>query len=168
MPVPRPPTTTLPAVDQLEPAPVTVTVPTPPGRLPTVPKESANVPPFWIVSVPVPFAPTVRFRASAPGRLITVGFGVTVLMMASSVCLGKVESQLPLKNQSGVNRPVQFLVWACVETADAAKSAMVASNLDETNLPPARARDVARRRGPMENSRRGSYSIRPPTNRQWY
>ena len=61
-------------------------------------------------------------------------------MFASSVCLGKVESQLPLKNQLEVNVPVQ-LVWACVETVDAAKSATIASNLDETTL--------ARRRVPV-------------------
>ena len=55
VPVPNPPTTMPPAFDQLAPAPVTVTVPTPPGRSPTVPNELAKVPPFWIVSVPVPF-----------------------------------------------------------------------------------------------------------------
>ena len=37
VPVPRPPTTTVPAFVQLEPAPVTVTVPSPPGRLPINP-----------------------------------------------------------------------------------------------------------------------------------
>ena len=133
--MPWPPTTMSPAFDQLEPGPVTITVPTPPDRLPIVPKESANVPPVWIVSIPVPFGPTDRFLANAPGSLITVAFGVTVLMFPSVVCLGKPASQLPLKNQLEENCPVQ-LVWACVETVDAAKSAIAASNLDETNLQP--------------------------------
>ena len=96
-----------------------------------------------------------------PGSLITVEFGVTVLMFASVVCLGTPASQLPVKNQSEENCPVQ-LVWACVETVDAAKSAIVASNLDETNLQPARARDVAPRRGPVDDSRRGSHPISAP------
>ena len=72
-----------------------------------------------------------------PGSLITVAFGVTVLMFASVVCLGKPPFQLPLKNQLEENAPVQLL-WACAETVDIATSAIVASNLDETNLPPAR------------------------------
>jgi len=149
----------VPAVDQLEAAPVTVTVPTPPGRLPIVPKESANVPPFWIVSIPVLFAPMVRFRANAPGSLITVAFGVTVLMFPSVVCLGKPASQLPLKNQLEETAPVQ-LVWACIETVEAVKSAIPASNLGGTNLQPP-APDVARRRGPMDDSRRGSHLMSP-------
>jgi hypothetical protein len=66
-------------------------------------------------------------------------------MFASSVCLGKVESQLPDKNQLEVNCPVQLRVWACVETVDAAKSAIAGSNVDRTNLQPARARDIAPR-----------------------
>ena len=134
VPVPTPPTTMLPAFDQLEPAPVTVTEPSPPVRLPTVPNESAKVPPFWIASIPVPFGPTDRFLANAPGLLITVEFGVTVLMLASSVCLGKLESQLPLKNHSDETRPVQLRVWAYVDTVDVAKSAIVASPLNKTNL----------------------------------
>src|ERR1700722_13604191 len=85
VPVPWPPTTMFPAFAQLDPAPVPVPVPPPPGRLPIAPDESANVPPLWIVSIPVPFTPTVRFRACAPGSLSTVEFGVTVLMFASSV-----------------------------------------------------------------------------------
>ena len=54
VPVPWPPTTTLPAFDQLEPAPDTVTVPTPLAKFPIAPNESANVPPDWIASIPVP------------------------------------------------------------------------------------------------------------------
>ena len=164
--MPWPPTTTPPAFDQLEPAPVTVTVPSPPGKLPTVPKELANVPPVWIVSIPVPFEPTERFRAAAPGLATAVEFGVTASMFPSVVCLGKPASQLPDKNQSEENRPVQLVVWACVETVDAAKSAIVASNLDETNLRPARARDVTSRRGPMGESRCGSHPISAQSNRQ--
>jgi hypothetical protein len=62
--------------------------------------------------------------------------------------------QLPLKNQLEVNVPVQSL-WACVETVDAATSAIAASNVDETNLPAARAGDVAPRHDRMDDSRRG-------------
>jgi hypothetical protein len=161
--VPKPPTTTPPALDQLEPDPVTVTVPTPPGRLPIVPKESANVPPFWIVSIPVPFEPTDRFLACAStlGSLITVAFGVTVLMFASSVCLGKPPIQLPAKNQLEENRPVQS-DWACVETVEAAKSAIAISNMAETNLQTARAGDAEPRRDTMKNSRCDSPPISAP------
>ena len=59
-----------------------------------------------------------------PGSATSVEFGVTVLMFASVVCLGKLASQLPLKNQLEENCPVQ-LVWACVDDV-AASSAMVA------------------------------------------
>src|SRR6476620_9796008 len=124
MPVPWPPTTTLPAVNQLEPAPVTNTVPSPPGRLPTVPKELFNVPPVWIVSIPVPFEPTVKFWADAPALAITVAFGVTVLMFPSVVCWGTPPIQLPLKNQLEENCPVQ-LDCACVDDV-AASNATVA------------------------------------------
>src|SRR6476619_2822602 len=107
MPTPWPPTTTVPALDQLEPAPVTVTVPDPPVRLPTNPAEVFSVPPAWIVSVPIPFGPTDRFCANAPGSESTVAFGVTVLMFASSVCLGKPPNQLPARNQFEEHCPVQ-------------------------------------------------------------
>ena len=92
-----------PAFDQLEPAPVTVTVPRPPARLPMAPKLSAKAPPPWIVSIPVPPWPTVRFRANASGVVISVELGVTVSMFASIVCLGKPPIQLPLRNQSEEN-----------------------------------------------------------------
>ena len=95
-----------PAFDQLEPAPVTVTV-GPPARLPMAPKLSADAPPPWIVSTPVPPRPTTRFRANASGVVISVELGVTVSMFASIVCLGKPPIQLPLRNQFEVNCPVQ-------------------------------------------------------------
>jgi hypothetical protein len=82
-------------------------------------------------------------------------------MFASVVCLGKPASQLPLKNQLEENCPVQ-LVWACVETVDAATSAIVASNADETNLQPARVRDIAARRAPVDDHRHGSHRIPAP------
>ena len=44
VPVPRPPTTTLPAFDQLEPPPVTVTVPSPPGQIADRPERIAQCP----------------------------------------------------------------------------------------------------------------------------
>jgi hypothetical protein len=67
VPVPWPPTTTELTFVQLEPAPVTVTVPSPPGRLPIVANPLTNVPPVWIVSIPVPFESTrdCWFRARA-------------------------------------------------------------------------------------------------------
>ena len=129
-------------VRPLEPAPDTVTVPCPPGKLPINPPISVNVPPFWITSIPVPFVPTVRFSAVAPAPLISVELGVTVFMFASVATPGTPRgSQLTGLNQPLETAPVQ-LVWACVETVDAAKSAIVASNPDERNLQAARARDV--------------------------
>jgi hypothetical protein len=67
-------------------------------------------------------------------------------------------TQLPPKNQLEDNSPVQ-LDWACVETVDAAKSAIVVSNVDKTNSQPAHVPDVAPRRGPMDNHRHGSRPI---------
>ena len=133
VPVPWPPTTTVPMFVHVEPAPDTVTVPCEPGKLPTNPPTSVNVPPFWIVSIPVPFWPTDRFRAVAPGIATTVEFGVTVSMFALVATVGTPAFQLPAVNQSEETAPVQS-VWACVETVDATKSAIAASNLDETNL----------------------------------
>jgi hypothetical protein len=62
-------------------------------------------------------------------------------MFPSVVCRGKPEIQLPDKNQLGETAPVQ-LDWACVETVDAAKSAIVVSKVDKANLQPARAREA--------------------------
>ena len=124
-----------PAFDQLEPAPVTVTVPRPPARLPMAPKLSANAPPPWIVSTPVPPRPTTRFRANASGVVISVELGVTVSMFASIVCLGKPPIQFPLRNQFEENCPVQSEVCARVGTVDAARSAIVARAVDEPNCP---------------------------------
>jgi hypothetical protein len=114
---------------QVEPAPVNVTVPSPPGKLLSIPEDAATVPSAWIVSIPVPFTPMVRVRANAPGLTTTTEFGVTVLMFPSVVCRGKPASQLPLRNQLEENCPTQ-LVWACVELADAMNSAIVAGNLE--------------------------------------
>jgi len=66
-------------------------------------------------------------------------------MSPSVVCLGKPPIQLPAKNQLEENCPVQSL-WACAETVNAAKSAIVANSLDKTNLEPTFAREVAPRR----------------------
>src|SRR5579863_5801864 len=146
VPAPRPPTTMASTFVQLEPAPVTVTAPTPPGRLPIVPNSSTSVPPFWIVSVPAPFWPTARLLASALSVLITVRFGVTVLMLTSNVRLGIPASQLGPRNQSDEDHPSQPVVWAYVETVDAAKNVIVVSNAAGTNLQPVRPREVAPRR----------------------
>ena len=71
---------------QLEPGPVTVTVPVEPADCPTEPPPLFTVPPSWIVRVPVPRPPTTTLPAfdqlepapvtvtvpSPPGRLPTV------------------------------------------------------------------------------------------------
>ena len=158
VPVPEPPTTTFEMFVHVEPAPDTVTVPREPGKLPTNPPKSVNVPPFWTTSVPIPFWPTPRFRAVAPALVTAVEFGVTVSMFALVAAVGTPAFQLPAVNQSEETAPVQ-LVWARVETVDAAKTAIVASNMDKTNLQPARTRDVAPRRGPMDDSGRGLHPI---------
>src|SRR5579863_2316753 len=161
VPVPWAPITTEPAVDQLEPAPVTVTVPCAPDRLPTVENEPANVPPAWIVSIPVPVWPTERFWALAPGLATTVEFGVTVSMFGLVVAVGIPPSQLPDMNQLEETAPVQVFC-ACVGRVDAAKSAIVTSNIDETNLRPARARDAAPLRGPTADRPGGSHPTLAP------
>jgi hypothetical protein len=86
-------------------------------------------------------------------------------MFALVAAVGTPAFQLPAGNQSDETAPVQ-LVWAYVETVDAVKSAIAASNMDETILQPVRARDVVPRRSPMEDSRRGSHPITAPINRQ--
>jgi hypothetical protein len=124
VPVPKPPTTMVPVFVHVEPAPDTVAVPREPGRSPTNPPKSVNVPPFWTTSIPIPFSPTERFRALAPALVIAVEFGVTVLMFALVAAVGTPAFQLPAANQSEEIAPVQ-LVWACVDTVDAASSASV-------------------------------------------
>jgi hypothetical protein len=66
---------------------------------------------------------------------------------------------LPLENHSEETCPVQFLVWACVEAVDATKSAIVASNPQATDFPPARAGDAVPWRDPMEIGRCDSRPI---------
>ena len=84
-PVPKLPILSPPLVPliQLEPGPVTVTVPVEPAVNPTEPPPLFTVPPSWIVSVPVPWPPTTMEPAldqlapapvtvtvpSPPGRL---------------------------------------------------------------------------------------------------
>jgi hypothetical protein len=140
---------------QFEPGPVTVTSPLP--NWPTTPPAKVkSVPPFWMVRLPTPIWPTTRRCATAPAVAITVAFGNVTLIFASlPPSTGTPAVQLAAVNQSGETVPVQ-LVWACVETADTAKSALVARNLDETNLQAAHARDLTRRAGPMDDSRCGS------------
>ena len=100
----------------------------------------------------------MRIGALALPPLISVEFGVTVSMFALVAAVGTPATQLSALNQPLETAPVQ-LVWACVETVDAVKSAIVASNVDKTNLHPARARDVAPRRVPMDDSGRSSHPI---------
>lgn len=59
---------------------------------------------------------------------MTVAFGVAVSIFALVASVGTPASQLPGANQSEELIPVQF-VWACVETVDTVKSAIIASNL---------------------------------------
>ena len=76
-------------------------------------------------------------------------------MFALVAAFGTPAFQLPGLNQPLETAPVQ-LVWAYVATVNVATSAIVASNLDKTNLQPARAGDVTPLRGPLDESRRGS------------
>jgi hypothetical protein len=101
-------------------------------------------------------------KAVAPAPLISVEFGVTVSMFTLVSAFGTPVLQLPGLNQPLEVAPVQLVTWACVETVDAVKSAIAASNLEEKNLPPARAAVVAPRGGPMDDSRRGSHPIFNP------
>ena len=62
VPVPEAPTWMVPLFVHVEPAPDTVTVPSEPGELPTnPPRVLATVPPFSMVSLPVPEPPITRF-----------------------------------------------------------------------------------------------------------
>ena len=84
---------------------------------------------------------------------------------------GTPASQLRKLNQPLENAPVQ-LVWAWVETVDAAKSANVASKLEKTNLQPARARDVTPARSDGKQSTRfaphlGPHQSAVPTIKNW-
>jgi hypothetical protein len=85
-------------------------------------------------------------------------------MFALVAAIGTPASQLPGLNQPLETVPVQ-LVWACVETVDAMKSAIIASKLDEANLLQARAPDVVPRHGLMDDRRCGSRPISAPN--QW-
>ena len=96
-------------------------MPCDPGKLPANPPTSVNVPPFWIVSTPVPVWPTDRFRAVAPGIATSVEFGVTVSTFALVATVGTPAFQLPAVNQSEETAPVQS-VWAFVEIVDAMKA----------------------------------------------
>ena len=108
VPVPMPPTTTFPMFVHVEPAPVTVTVPCEPGKLPTAPKASVTVPPLWIVSMPVPFWPTARFSAVPAGVATTVGFGDTVSMLAFVPAVGTPALQLRHKPIRGRPGPIRL------------------------------------------------------------
>jgi hypothetical protein len=90
--------------------------------------------------------------------MITVAFGIKVLMLASRVSVGLPPIQFSARNQSEETAPVQSEVWACAETVVAATSAIVANNLEETNLTPVRAGDAV----PLDDSRRGSHPISAP------
>ena len=114
-----------------------------------------------MVTVPLPpeIKPRVRLFADAgpvicavPPLLMTASFaGVGVPAGAQLVPV----IQLPVAS-------TQVLTCACAGAETAATSAIVASNLDKKNSQPARARDVAPRRGPMDDSRRGSHPTSNP------
>ena len=82
-PVPSTPTTRLTVLVQVEPAPVMVTLPAEPDRLPTHPRLLLTLPPASTVSVPVPALPTynsfvlvqvepVRLTATVPTPLASL------------------------------------------------------------------------------------------------
>jgi hypothetical protein len=105
-----PPTWTPPFMtNNCEPGPVTVTSPlTRPVPMLT-PPEVKSVPPSRMVRLPTPTrVPTLRLCAVAPGAATTVGFGVTVLMVAL-VPAGTPAVQLPAVNQSLDIAPVQLV-----------------------------------------------------------
>ena len=79
-------------------------------------------------------------------------------MFALVAAVGTPAFQLPAVNQSEETAPVQS-VWAYVETVDVVKSAIVASNLEETNVQPARASAAAFRRESIDDRQRGSRPI---------
>ena len=72
-------------------------------------------------------------------------------MFASVVCRGKTADPVATQEPIRGDRPVQS-DWARVETVDAARSAIVARPVDETNLQPARASNGPR--GEAGESRR--------------
>ena len=88
VPVPRPPTTTLPVFVQVEPAPVTVTVPSAPGKLPTAPEDIGHCPAGLDRKHPRPVWTDGQIQGCPTGSLTTVGFGVTVLMLALVPAVG--------------------------------------------------------------------------------
>ena len=92
---------------QAEPAPSTVMVPAEPALSPMMPKILLTVPPFWIVSAPVPETPTLRSVDRAPAAPTTVALGVTVSILALVALVGTPPDQLPALNQSLEAAPVQ-------------------------------------------------------------
>ena len=195
-PVPKPPTTTVPVFVQLEPASVTVTVPSPPARLPINPATSVTVPLFWMASVPVPEPPITRFALfvqlalapdtatvpcepdglptspvvvlsspSPPAPMVTVPLPPAVKPRVRLLAdAGPVTCAVPplsmIASFAGPGAPdgaqlapvaqlpvasTQVFTCACAGAETAVTSAIVASNLDKTNLRPARAHDLALR-----------------------
>jgi hypothetical protein len=115
VPLPLEPTMMPVVLVHSEPAPVTMTVPWEPALSPIIPLAVVcSVPPFWMVSIPVPVWPTTSDAAVAPGPPITVGLGATVSMVA--VLSGELGTVPPLQlapvNQSVDVAPVQFCARA--------------------------------------------------------
>src|SRR5262245_23835909 len=125
MPGPPPPTWRPPLMmNNCEPGPVTVTSPLPKAVPTATGPKVVSVPPFVMVRLPTPTRPTTRDCAVAPATATTVGFGVTVSMVAL-VPAGTPAVQLPALNQLESIAPVQ-LVWARVDTVDAESNAITA------------------------------------------
>jgi hypothetical protein len=112
---------------QVEPAPVTVTVPCEPAEKPTKVLPLLRVPPLWIVSMPVPAWPTMSCEGVAPAVPTTVAFGATVSINAEIAPVGTPGAvQLPGVNQLEEIAPVQLLVCA--------RADVVASNAAATTV----------------------------------
>jgi len=144
--VPMPPLPTLrpekllEPVVQDEPMPVTVTVPLEPEREPmSTPPPLLTVPPFWIVSIPVPKSPTVRLFVVAP---TTVAWGLTVSIVTLSVLVGTAAGdQLPAVNQSVEAAPVQVssaragVTNGVIVASASAKAEQAVGSRRNTNVP---------------------------------
>src|SRR5262245_39501430 len=103
---------------QVDPTPVTVTVPCEPAKRPTAVLPLLRVPPLWIVSMPVPAWPTLSAEAVAPAVPTTVAFGTTVSINADVAPVGTPGAvQLPGENQLDEIAPVQPTLRARADLA---------------------------------------------------
>src|SRR5262249_59758162 len=98
----------------------------PADKAPTKPPPKVvRTPPFWMVKLPTPTRPTTRDSAVARGFASTTVGLFRVSMVALVTAVGTPPVQLGALNQSEDISPVQ-LVWARVDTVDAASNANTA------------------------------------------